>query len=72
MTDFSTAELLADERRDALRLFELHMAVLEDLSRQHSIEVTAWSRLSRVAVKIGNKWRSVYQHESTKGKNGLV
>ncbi|KAJ7237069.1 hypothetical protein C8J57DRAFT_1728061 [Mycena rebaudengoi] len=60
------AELLADERRDALRLFELHMAVLEDLSRQHSIEVTAWSRLSRVAVKIGNKWRSVYQHESTK------
>ncbi|KAJ6619029.1 hypothetical protein B0H10DRAFT_2217097 [Mycena sp. CBHHK59/15] len=32
------AELLADERLDALRLFELHMAVVEDLSRQHTTE----------------------------------
>ncbi|KAJ7732900.1 hypothetical protein DFH07DRAFT_968174 [Mycena maculata] len=33
------AELLAAERLDALRLFELHMAVVEDLSRQHATEV---------------------------------
>ncbi|KAK6971737.1 CxC2 domain-containing protein [Favolaschia claudopus] len=35
------AELLANERVDALRLFELHMAVLENLSRQHATEVPA-------------------------------
>ncbi|KAJ6595489.1 hypothetical protein DFH09DRAFT_1305304 [Mycena vulgaris] len=33
------AELLAAERADALQLFELHMAVVEDLSRQHRTEV---------------------------------
>ncbi|KAJ6484562.1 hypothetical protein DFH09DRAFT_1459784 [Mycena vulgaris] len=37
------AELLAAERLDALRLFELHMAVVEELSRQHATEVGAWS-----------------------------
>ncbi|KAJ7798247.1 hypothetical protein B0H14DRAFT_3492721 [Mycena olivaceomarginata] len=46
------AELLAGERADALRLFELHMAVLEDLSRQHSTEVGGWSRLSRKSTKV--------------------
>ncbi|KAJ7733042.1 hypothetical protein DFH07DRAFT_780704 [Mycena maculata] len=61
------AELLADERLDALRLFELHMAVLEDLSRQNATEVVAWSRLSRIASKsTAGKVCSVYQHESTK------
>ncbi|KAF7363103.1 CxC2 domain-containing protein [Mycena venus] len=45
------ADLLAAERLDALRLFELHMAVVEDLSRQHATEVVV---------------RSVYQHETTK------
>ncbi|KAJ6632019.1 hypothetical protein B0H10DRAFT_2206426 [Mycena sp. CBHHK59/15] len=35
------AELLAAERLDALQLFELHMAVVEDLSRQHATEVVA-------------------------------
>ncbi|KAJ7124679.1 hypothetical protein C8R43DRAFT_1076045 [Mycena crocata] len=64
---FKQAELLADERLDALRLFELHMAVLEDLSRQHATEVVAWSRLSRTCTKsAGGAPRSVYQHESTK------
>ncbi|KAJ7507409.1 hypothetical protein B0H11DRAFT_1902570 [Mycena galericulata] len=48
------AELLAAERLDALRLFELHMAVVEDLSRQHATEVTVWAKMS------------VYQHETTK------
>ncbi|KAJ7789424.1 hypothetical protein B0H14DRAFT_2627257 [Mycena olivaceomarginata] len=33
------AELLAAERLDALQLFELHMAVVEELSRQHATEV---------------------------------
>ncbi|KAJ6551103.1 hypothetical protein B0H10DRAFT_1968575 [Mycena sp. CBHHK59/15] len=62
------AELLAAERRDALQLFELHMAVLEDLSRQHATEVAAWSRLSRVTTKSASgKISSVYQHETTKG-----
>ncbi|KAJ7488468.1 hypothetical protein B0H11DRAFT_2278486 [Mycena galericulata] len=61
------AQLLADERLDALRLFELHMAVLEDLSRQHVTEVAAWSRLSRLTTKSAKgKIHSVYQHESTK------
>ncbi|KAJ7141932.1 hypothetical protein C8R43DRAFT_954584 [Mycena crocata] len=61
------AELLADERRDALRLFELHMAVVEDLSRQHADEVAGWSRLSRTTtVSSSGKIQSVYQHESTK------
>ncbi|KAJ7505107.1 hypothetical protein B0H11DRAFT_1980282 [Mycena galericulata] len=61
------AQLLADERLDALRLFELHMAVVEDLSKQHITEVAAWSRLSRLTTKSANgKVRSVYQHESTK------
>ncbi|KAJ7704770.1 hypothetical protein B0H17DRAFT_1126421 [Mycena rosella] len=44
------AALLAAELVDTLRLFELHMAVVEDLSRQHATEVAA----------------CVYQHESTK------
>ncbi|KAJ7027260.1 hypothetical protein C8F04DRAFT_1189696 [Mycena alexandri] len=49
------AELSADERVEALGLFELHMAVLEDLSRQHPAEVPAWSRESRVATKSDGK-----------------
>ncbi|KAJ7121070.1 hypothetical protein C8R44DRAFT_877380 [Mycena epipterygia] len=60
------AELLATERRDALRLFELHMAVVEDLSRQHATEVVGWSRLSRTSTTSADGTpRSVYQHEST-------
>jgi hypothetical protein len=43
LTFYFTAELLAGERADALGLFELHMAVLEDLSRQYSTEVGGWS-----------------------------
>ncbi|KAJ7076150.1 hypothetical protein B0H15DRAFT_864492 [Mycena belliarum] len=61
------AELLAAQRQDSLRLFELHMAVLEDLSRQHPEKVAAWSRLSRLSSKgPDGKPRSVYQHEQTK------
>ncbi|KAJ7479034.1 hypothetical protein FB451DRAFT_1450747 [Mycena latifolia] len=61
------AELLAAERLDALRLFELHMAVLEDLSRQNATEVVAWSRLSRSSSRSATgKVHSVHQHESTK------
>ncbi|KAJ6613702.1 hypothetical protein B0H10DRAFT_2222055 [Mycena sp. CBHHK59/15] len=61
------AELLAAERLDALRLFELHMAVVEDLSRQHATKVAGWSRLSRITTKSADGTpRSVYQHESTK------
>ncbi|KAJ6631085.1 hypothetical protein B0H10DRAFT_2207466 [Mycena sp. CBHHK59/15] len=61
------AELLAAERLDALKLFELHMAVVVDLSRQHATEVAAWSQLSRLTTRArGKKPRSVYQHESTK------
>ncbi|KAJ6550627.1 hypothetical protein DFH09DRAFT_1086573 [Mycena vulgaris] len=61
------AQLLADERLDSLRLFKLHMAVVEDLSRQHTTEVADWSRLSRLTTKsAGGKPRSVYQHESTR------
>ncbi|KAJ7855353.1 hypothetical protein B0H13DRAFT_2357972 [Mycena leptocephala] len=60
------AELLAAEQLDALQLFELHMAVVEDLSRQHATEVPAWSRLSRKTVKSAvGKPQSVYQHEET-------
>ncbi|KAJ7932151.1 hypothetical protein B0H13DRAFT_2308001 [Mycena leptocephala] len=60
------AELRAAERLDALRLFELHMAVVEDLSRQHATEVPAWSRLSRKTTKSARgKPQSVYQHEET-------
>ncbi|KAJ6521648.1 hypothetical protein DFH09DRAFT_1097632 [Mycena vulgaris] len=44
--------LSAAERLDAFQLFELHMAVLEDLSRQHATEVADWSRLSRVTTKV--------------------
>ncbi|KAJ6619206.1 hypothetical protein B0H10DRAFT_2217064 [Mycena sp. CBHHK59/15] len=61
------AQLLADERLDALWLFELHMAVVEDLSKQHVTEVAAWSQLSRLTTKSANgKVHSVYQHELTK------
>ncbi|KAJ7126016.1 hypothetical protein C8R44DRAFT_874401 [Mycena epipterygia] len=61
------AQLVAAERSDALRLFELHMAVVEDLSRQHATEVGAWSRLSRLTTKAADgKLDSVYQHKSTK------
>ncbi|KAJ7101819.1 hypothetical protein C8R43DRAFT_963921 [Mycena crocata] len=60
------AELLAEERLDALRLFELHMAVVEDLSRQHPTHVAAWSRLSRETTKsMRGAPQSVYQHQST-------
>ncbi|KAJ7032235.1 hypothetical protein C8F04DRAFT_959320 [Mycena alexandri] len=63
---FRQAELLAAERLDALRLFELHMAVLQDLSRQHATEVGGWSRLCRKTEQLaGGKITSVYQHEST-------
>ncbi|KAJ6568008.1 hypothetical protein DFH09DRAFT_1363193 [Mycena vulgaris] len=48
------ASLLAAERIDALQLFELHMAVLEDLSRQHATEVDGWSQLSRLSTKSGS------------------
>ncbi|KAJ7202505.1 hypothetical protein GGX14DRAFT_352357 [Mycena pura] len=57
------AKLLAAERLDALRLFELHMAVVEDLSRQHPTEVAVWSRMSRDPEKTVQGIRSVYQHE---------
>ncbi|KAJ7688830.1 hypothetical protein B0H17DRAFT_1202698 [Mycena rosella] len=61
------AELLAAERLDALHLFELHMVVVEDLSRQHAAEVPGWSRLScKTTQSAGGKVRSIYQHESTK------
>ncbi|KAJ6632013.1 hypothetical protein B0H10DRAFT_2206416 [Mycena sp. CBHHK59/15] len=61
------AKLSAAERLDALQLFELHMAVVEDLSRQHGAEVAGWSRLSRVTTKSARgKISSVYQHETTK------
>ncbi|KAJ7791085.1 hypothetical protein B0H14DRAFT_2395978 [Mycena olivaceomarginata] len=67
LTFYFTAELLAGERADVLRLFDLHMAVLEDLSRQHSTEVSGWSRLSRKVSKSDDgKLASVYQHQSTK------
>ncbi|KAJ7802968.1 hypothetical protein B0H13DRAFT_2389291 [Mycena leptocephala] len=60
-------ELLAAERLDALRLFELHMAVVEDLSRQHATDVPAWSQMSRKTTKSADgKPKSVYQHETTK------
>ncbi|KAF8146804.1 hypothetical protein K438DRAFT_2091821 [Mycena galopus ATCC 62051] len=60
-------ELSAAERVDALRLFELHMAVVEDLSRQHAAEVADWSRVSRVTTKSARgKVSSVYQHQPTK------
>ncbi|KAJ7059813.1 hypothetical protein C8F01DRAFT_1084278 [Mycena amicta] len=48
------SHLVAAERLDALRLFELHMAVLEDLSRQHPDDVGAWSRMSRLTTKGGD------------------
>ncbi|KAJ7021325.1 hypothetical protein C8F04DRAFT_1273828 [Mycena alexandri] len=62
------AALLAAERLDALRLFELHMAVVEDLSRQHATEVGAWSRMPRKTTKPagGGPPESVYQHKLTK------
>ncbi|KAJ7604351.1 hypothetical protein DFH06DRAFT_1349486 [Mycena polygramma] len=60
------AKLLADQRLDALQLFELHMAIMEDLSRQHATKVAAWSRKSRLATiaKDGTP-ESVYQHTTT-------
>ncbi|KAJ7215080.1 hypothetical protein GGX14DRAFT_392335 [Mycena pura] len=51
------AELAAAERLDALGLFELHMAVVMDLSKQNTTEVVAWSRMDRDD-------KSVYQHKS--------
>ncbi|KAJ7823894.1 hypothetical protein B0H14DRAFT_2597646 [Mycena olivaceomarginata] len=39
LTQSSAAELLSAKRLDALQLFELHMAVVEELSRQHATEV---------------------------------
>ncbi|KAJ7030527.1 hypothetical protein C8F04DRAFT_1367117 [Mycena alexandri] len=61
------AQLLAAERLDAFRLFELHMAVVEELSRQHAKEVGAWSRLSRcTTTDASGELCSVYQHKLTK------
>ncbi|KAJ6629995.1 hypothetical protein B0H10DRAFT_2208146 [Mycena sp. CBHHK59/15] len=61
------AELLATEGLNALRLFELHMAVVEDLSRQNVSEVAGWSVLSRICTTDAQgKARSVYQHETTR------
>ncbi|KAJ6513992.1 hypothetical protein DFH09DRAFT_941321 [Mycena vulgaris] len=59
------AELSAEERLDALRLFELHMAVVEDLSKQNATEVVGWSRLSRKTSRSADGTpKSVYQHDS--------
>ncbi|KAJ7220754.1 hypothetical protein GGX14DRAFT_354197, partial [Mycena pura] len=60
------AGLLADERVNALRLFELHMVVVEDLSRQHPTKVAGWSRLSRLPRRTSQGLESVYQHQFTK------
>ncbi|KAJ7666845.1 hypothetical protein DFH06DRAFT_1086018 [Mycena polygramma] len=59
------AELLAAERLDALQIFELHMAVVEDLSKQHATQVGAWSRRSRVTTVCDGVPQSVYQHRTT-------
>jgi hypothetical protein len=68
LTQSSAAELFAAERLDALQLFELHMVVVEELSRQHVTEVGVWSRMSRLTTKDSSgKPCSVYQHKSTKG-----
>ncbi|KAJ7505041.1 hypothetical protein B0H11DRAFT_1905115 [Mycena galericulata] len=48
------AELLAEERLDALRLFELHMTVVEDLSRQHAAEVVQ-SSLSTMTTMLAEE-----------------
>jgi hypothetical protein len=67
------AQLLAGERIDALQLFEMHMAVLEDLSHQHADQVSAWSRFSRVTtISSSGKAESVYQHESTSGILSII
>ncbi|KAJ6614049.1 hypothetical protein B0H10DRAFT_2436175 [Mycena sp. CBHHK59/15] len=66
LLESAEAERLGAERLDALRLFELHMAVVEDLSRQHSTEVGTWSRMSRLTTKSkSGKPQSVYQHKPT-------
>ncbi|KAJ7028236.1 hypothetical protein C8F04DRAFT_1237667 [Mycena alexandri] len=63
----SQAQLLAAERLDALRLFELQMAVVEELSRQHVKEVPVWSRMPRLpTTDASGRLSSVYQHKSTK------
>jgi hypothetical protein len=68
LTSYFAAELLAAERLDALRLFELHMAIVEDLSRQHATQVAEWSQMLRITTKsAGGKFQSVYQHKTTKG-----
>ncbi|KAJ6483045.1 hypothetical protein DFH09DRAFT_949926 [Mycena vulgaris] len=64
------AQLLADERLAALQLFEVHMAVVQELSSQHPTEVPRWSRMSRITTKsTRGSPHSVYQHETTKGKS---
>ncbi|KAJ6478665.1 hypothetical protein DFH09DRAFT_1341831 [Mycena vulgaris] len=61
------AQLLADERLAALQLFEVHMAVVQELSSQHPTEVPRWSRMSRITTKsTRGSPHSVYQHETTK------
>ncbi|KAJ7812190.1 hypothetical protein B0H14DRAFT_3479001 [Mycena olivaceomarginata] len=63
------AQLLADERLAALQLFEVHMAVVQELS-SHPTEVPRWSRMRRITTKsTRGSPHSVYQHETTKGKS---
>ncbi|KAJ7025934.1 hypothetical protein C8F04DRAFT_1126812, partial [Mycena alexandri] len=61
-------ENIASTPFGALRLFELHMAVVEDLTphRQHATDVVGWSRMSRETKKKNGKLSSVYQHSETK------
>ncbi|KAJ6552461.1 hypothetical protein DFH09DRAFT_925108 [Mycena vulgaris] len=67
------AQLLADERLAALQLFEVHMAVVQELSSQHPTEVPRWSRMSRITTKSARgSPHSVYQHETTKGKDVVL
>ncbi|KAJ7830551.1 hypothetical protein B0H14DRAFT_3714972 [Mycena olivaceomarginata] len=61
------AELLAAERLDALRLFELHMAVVEDLSRQHapeSLVMTIENMLATMIATEQEKSRCNDEHEA--------
>ncbi|KAJ7195168.1 hypothetical protein B0H12DRAFT_1245628 [Mycena haematopus] len=71
------ARLLADERLEALHLFELHMAVVEDLSKQHATEVVTlvshvagrkevWQSASAELLTIDNVLASMVAEEREK------
>ncbi|KAJ7186311.1 hypothetical protein GGX14DRAFT_581134 [Mycena pura] len=58
------AKVLGDERREALRLLDRNMQILQQICQQHADKVVEWSKEPRTSKKlVDGTFKSVYQHQ---------